>query len=405
VTTVTTERPGSSELSDEAINTMREFREYARGELNVAHSDVYPWAGLIQDSAVREALAFMKEQYDPTAYADRGEMPRRFEQTDFFQQALSKFATETTTRAIDEGNVSQVSYTSGLPGYESDVSGLHAINQLTDWLINSERCKLVYLAAIMGAGKTDFSLLLFEIIQDHYDRLREHHPDPVEKPEFAANFDVETPDDVDAEVEEVNSYTELLEWAEGGSSDDERWFIFDEASSELTAQSGANAQKIAETFAPFVKKMRKLGINLIVIGHDRGDVHVAIRAIASFIDKVGTKKAALYEGIQKREPYGHELTISGIPPTSWDYETDDLATWSWDQQPVDDVDPEQAGISTEEWESWRDERMAAVYETTELSWRDVGELFGVSKSTARRRAQQAEASVSPAPKELTAAGD
>lgn len=394
------QNPTETEESDEAIATHREAREYARGRLDVEHGDVYEWSGLVHDPQVRQVLAFAKQEYEP-----REGMPPRFEETEFFHAAMKKYATEAATEAIYEGNVSQTAYLSGLPSYKSDISGLHAINRLADWLVSSEQCKLIYAAALMGRGKTDFSLLLFEIIADHYARIRRHAPDAAPRPEFATNFYARPPDDADVDVHEFHRYSEFMEWAEGGNSDMERWFIFDEASTELTAQSGANAQEVAERFAPFVKKMRKLGINMIVIGHDRGDVHPAIRSIASFIDKTGRKTAEIYEGIKSREPYGHHLSVSGIPATSWEFDTDDVASWTWDADVVDDVDRDDDRIDEEEWQAWRDERMAAIYAETDLSWRDVGRLFGVSRSTARRRSQEVEPSVEPAPENPKAMGD
>jgi len=393
----------SNGQSDEAIATFREAREYARGTLDADHADVYEWSGLIQDSRVREVLAFMKREYD----SERAGMPTRFEDTDFFDAAMKKYATESHSEAISEGNVSQVAYTAGAPGYESDVSGLHALNQLADWLVSSEQCKLVYLAALMGRGKTDFALLLLEVVHDHFRRVRSHDADAAPEPEFAANFSCNPT--ADLEVQEFHYYSDLVSWAEDGTSSDERWMIFDEASTELTAQSGANAQQVAEKFAPFVKKMRKCGINMIVIGHDRGDIHPAVRTIASFIDKVSQKRAEIYEGVKSREPYGHKLSIGSIPETSWGFDTDDVATWHWDDEVEDDIDEEdleerEDTITAEEWRNWRNRNTAAIYDGTDMSWREVGELFDMNGEEARKAVDglDDEISVEPAPTDLGA---
>ena len=395
-------RPDETEQNDEAIASYRESREYALGTLDVEHGDIYSWSGLIDNPRVRAALAFAKEQYDPN---EKG-MPTRFEETDFFRVAIQKYATESHSQAIRTGNVSKTTYLSGLPGYDSDVSGLHAINQLAEWLVSSEQCKLIYLAALMGRGKTDFALLMLEVIADHYRRVRLHDPAAAPKPEFATNFYTEPAGD-DVDHVEVHRYSELLEWAEGGSSAEERWLIFDEASTELTAQSGANAQDVAELFAPFTKKMRKLGINMIVIGHDRQDVHPAIRSIASFIDKTARERAEIYEGIRSREPYGHRLSISGIPPTSWEFDTDDVATWEWDAEVVDDLDVEAEDdtIGEDEWLEWRNTRMKAIYDSTELSWGDVGPAFGLSAEGARKAAGDVEVDVETVPNRPEAMAD
>jgi predicted XRE-type DNA-binding protein len=374
------------EIRDDLTGPMRELREYARGNLDVDHRDISHISGLVDSEEILELLLFAEAEYDP----EPG-MPPSFWKTQFAQEILKRHASRRATRAINNGNRSVAAYLSGTPSYDSDVSGLQAINTLSRWLIESEQCKLIYAAALMGRGKTDFALLLLEIIQDHYRRIRStvgsDHEIP--RPEFATNFRARPPEGSETTVREIHRFSELLERGERGSSDDVRWFVFDEASSELTAQSGANAQEVAEVFAPFVKKMRKMGINMIVIGHDRRDVHPAIRSVASFVDKTGTKTAEIYEGIKQREPYGHKLSISGIPPTSWRFDTDDVASWEWDAR-LEDLEGAEDGseledrddlIARDEWLSWRDQRIASIYYGTDLSQRDVAEAFDVSQST------------------------
>lgn len=366
-------------LDADKVASFRELREYARGRLDVEHHDVHPIAGLIDDDDVREALMFMAENYSPTRADLEAGMPRSFWETALARKAIRKHATSVATSAVADGNLTQVSYVTGLPSYESDVSGLHAINQLADWLVHSEQTKLIYLAALMGRGKTDLSLTFLEVVDDHYRRLRRSVEDAQIVPEFAANFHVEAPD---VDVAHIDNYDDLVEWGERGSSAEERWFVFDEASTELTAQSGANAQNVAETMAPFVKKMRKMGINMIVIGHDKGDVHVAIRSLADFVDKTGLKSASFYAGIKQREPTGHLFDVNGIPPTSWTFDTDDTADWDWC---LEDGEGEVAsGISEDEMRAFRDERMARLYALTDVSQKQIATAFDVSQKTVSR---------------------
>ena len=384
--------------TEEVANTYREIREYARGKMDVEHHDVHPIAGLIEDDDVRELLVFLAENYDQSFLCEqaeeiegvdpkelREEMPRSFWETEFARSVIEKHATDLATQAIADGNINQAAFLTGLPSYRADISGLHAIHRLREWLVDSEQCKLIYLAALMGRGKTDLALTFFEIVADHYQRLDELTDDDIDvpEPEFAANFYAETPEDADVEILSLNSERELLEWAEGGSSEDVRWFIFDEASTELTAQSGKNAQKVAETFAPFVKKMRKLGINMIVIGHDKGDVHPAVRALADFVDKVGLKSASFYAGIKNREPAGHLFDIEGIPPTSWTFDTDDMAEWTWiaDEEGEEDAAPQEDPLESEEFLEWRDRRLAMLYQEFDISYRELGNAIGVGKDT------------------------
>ena len=370
------------QIEETSTGTQRELRQYALGDLDVDHKDIHPIAGLVDDKRVRSVLMFMAENYSrrhPTTGELIEEMPRSFWETDFARRAIRKYGTEQATQAIKNNNRSQMAYITGLPSYQSDVSGLHAINQLADWLIHSERCKLIYMAALMGRGKTDFACTCLQVIDDHYQRLRRSVDDETAVPEFAANFEIDTVNS-DATVEEINNYDDLLAWAETGSSKDDRWYIFDEASTELTAQSGANAQNVAETMAPFVKKMRKLGVNMIVIGHDRGDIHVAIRSLADFVDKRGTKRASFYAGVNNRQPVGHLFDLDGIPETGWDYDTDDMAEWSWGSA-VEDGSIEMDGLSEDEVRDQRNMRMARLYKQTDITQAEIAGAFDVSTAT------------------------
>jgi hypothetical protein len=372
--------------------TQREFREYARGQLNVEHLDVHPIAGLGIPEDKRQALMFAADVYEPPKHPDGSKVegfPRDFWNTSFARRAVKKHTTDAATEAVEKDNVSQLATMVGDPSHQNDISGLKTTNKLVDWLINTEQCKVIYCAATMGRGKTDWSLLLLELIEHQYRQAKQmQDSDNIPTPEFATNFKVETPDHIDAQIQEFHNYDNFLEWAEDGSSDDVRWFIFDEASTELTAQSGANAQKVAEVFAPFVRKMRKSGINMITIGHDKSDVHPAIRAVASYIHKPDVKVAKIYEGVKNREPYGHYLTLDGVPPTSWSYNTDDVAEWDWGSQvddgpDVEELDNSDKHISKEEWIKQRNDWMASMHEAG-LSYADVGQVFDLSGEGARK---------------------
>lgn len=375
---------GSTSEREHVTGAVRELREYARGAMpDVDHKDVHPHAGLIRDRETREALAFLAEAYDPSDEDLAAGMPRDFWDTPIAQRAVRKHATNVATKAIRDANASQAAYMTGLPGHKSDVSGLHAVMNLAEWLVDSENCKLIYLAALMGRGKTDLSLLLGEIIADHYRRVERTTDDSVAvpTPEFAANFHADTPSDA-PDVREINHYRELVEWMERGSSAEERWFIFDEASSELTAQDGGNAQKVVKRMGSLIKKMRKMGVNMIVIGHDKGDVHVAIRSLADFIDKKSLKSAQIYEGISNREPVGHLFDVDGLPPTSWDYDTDDTADWCWCDDGAaascphiggEGAEPDFDGWTEDEYKELLKRRAVRLWQRSDLNQEEVAD--------------------------------
>lgn len=318
------------QLRDEVRAVSSEIREYARGDLQTDHTDISYLTGLIDDDDLRDVMLFAQQAWRRQTGPDEPD----FLETDWASNLIEQSATRIASEAISEGKLSQLEYLTGMPEYSNDVSGLNTVRKLENWLVHKEQTRLIYLAGLMGRGKTDWSLSMLATVYWVYRRLRsdlaqvgESSAD-VPVPEFASNFRVDpAPDHVDCKL--IDNYDDLVEWGEQGSSDDVRWFVFDEASTELTAQSGEKAQTVAELMAPFVKKMRKLGINMIVVGHDKGDVHVAIRSLADFVAKPGTKKAQVYAGISNREPTGHIMDLDRIPATSWDYDTDDLADWSW----------------------------------------------------------------------------
>ena len=366
-----------------------ELREYARGELaQLDHNDLSRVAGLIDDEDVLDLLLFAKRAYERRRSPD----DPSFWATEWAERRVERYATHKATRAIERGNMSQLAYLLGDLSYQNDISGMHTIRRLEEWLIHDESCRLIYLAGLMGHGKTDWALSMLQTVYWHFERLRETvgevggEPSEVPVPDMAANFRVETPGSVDIEVGLIDNYDDLVDWAECGTSEQERWYIFDEASTELTAQSGANAQNVAETMAPFVKKMRKNGVNMIVVGHDKGDVHVAIRSIADFVAKPGKKAAAVYSGIKNREPVGHRFDLDNIPQTEWDYDTDDMAAWSWGSA-LDEAE----GIDPDEYlRDWRNERIAELYVDDSVDTSDLSKIFGISERHVRRIASESD---------------
>jgi len=382
--------------------TQREFREYALGNLETDHKDVHPIAGLGIPAEKRRVLMFMADNYEPPRHPDGRVVegyPRDFWETDFARRAIRKHTTDAATTAVRDDNVSQLATMVGDPSHESDISGLHDINDLTDWLVDNEDCMLVYIASLMGRGKTDFASLLFELIHNHYKRLRGSIESYDTTPDLAANFALDPPSSSDADVRIINDYDTLKdEWFHDGEStaDDVRWFIFDEASSELTAQTTENAQKVVERMGSLIKKMRKHGVNLIVIGHDRQDVHVAIRSMAKYVDKTSKKTAKIYEGIQQRQPYNLQLEVSAIPQTSWEYDTNDSAEWHWGDGIEDEsvsMDPEDVRKSVKDTLLENAARAYLDYES--LTQQDAAEMFSsdeinINRSEISRRKSQIE---------------
>jgi hypothetical protein len=127
-----------------------------------------------------------------------------------------------------------------------------------------ERCLMVYMTGRQGRGKTDLAHLMAEVIEH-----RSHHATDLQEAEIVSNIP-------SSGYRTIDHYPRFVEWVQSGAVEENRWFIFDEASSELTGYSKDQAI-VEELMSELVKKMRKNGVNLILIGHTGMDLHARPR--------------------------------------------------------------------------------------------------------------------------------
>jgi len=355
----------SSKEDSNGSEAFRELREYARGVLEIEHTDVYPWAGLIEDEEVRRILAFMEEVYDPDSHPG---MPSEFTETEFFKRALKKHATEMATKAVLEGDSNRVGYITGKPGYTNDVSGMLTLQSLEDWLMK-DTARMLYLAGHMGTGKTALAHLMMEVV------MHRHSQEGVD-------VDVRT-NIGSSELETIDNYPDLEEWMTTGSVDDEKWFIFDEASSELSGYSHDRA-RVEQLMSSLVKRMRKNGVSLIIIGHTGKDLHADLRRLCDFVKKQSKKTADLYATVKGGEGAGHVLRLDGIPDTSLDFDTEDEAQWDWGE-----AESEGEGLSEDDLKEWEKYRMGRLYtEVDHLEQGDIADTYDTSIPTVSRAASR-----------------
>jgi len=64
---------------------------------------------------------------------------------------------------------------------------------------------------------------------------------------------------------------------------------------------------------PLAYKIRKYGGSLIVIGHDRKDVHPLIRELGTAIHKEGLKEATFYQDVRNRRGHRPIMSVTRIP--------------------------------------------------------------------------------------------
>jgi hypothetical protein len=336
-------------------STSREYREYLLDRLPSDHRDGDPFAGLVRDDDVRHLLAFARKAW---ARRDRSEDPEDVPddplKTQFIRDRLDRAASTTGTTAVRNGNVSQLEFMSGQPEYQNDVSGLRTLQKWENWLLDSEQCKIIYLADHMGRGKTDFSHLTAEIVE-----FRSEKRDDLEPAEFACNIP-------SSDLKTVDNWQDFNAWVRSGSVESNRWFFMDEGSQALTGYSD-DREEVERLMSRLVKLARKFGVNIVIIGHTGMDLHADLRRLSDYVTKPSLKTARVYLTVKRGEGAGHLFDLDGIPAAkTYGFDTADTASWSWSGALDGDEDDSDVLDATETKEMIA-RRAAVVYQKTDLS--------------------------------------
>ena len=364
-------------MSDDAASSKpveAEFREYALGNLpNQKHRDVHPIVGLIPDRDVRQYVMFQAEAYDPDAAVFDGEdMPRDFWDTDLAMELKRKYGTDIGTEAIQVGNLTQLSFFSGLVGYQKDVSGMQTLMSLQQ-MIEDTPVFIAYIYGLMGSGKSNFALLLLEVFASVYGEDNVYR---------CANI---TSDSIDEEITSYQRMVEILEARrdriQAGEDLDELVMLIDEAA-QLFSGSGADQHR-AKQLAKILKLARKSAANVILIGQDGKDIGPSLRALCTaFVEKASQKKAVFWQDVKNREGVGEMMTLSGVPATSLDWSTWDEGEFDF---PDDDGESDVTEEDIRELEREHEREMMAILDvSSDLTQSQIADIYGVKPRTVRR---------------------
>lgn len=311
----------------EEFSTSAELRSYIENNLSDENTDVYPHTGLISNPDALELMNFLSNAYD----GEQENMPYRFRETKLGEQMRKSEATKTASKAVAEGNISQMKFVSGKQTYDIDATSLHALIQLRDRL--SKDAYVQYLFGHMGNGKTDFATLQGELANRELG--------------YEIGSNIKSLKEKDAFI---RNYGSLLRWLADGqkvSSIDEivekdidvsdKLLIFDEASSHASGYSN-DAYETQKKLGVMVKKIRKVNGRMIVIGHTGKDLHPDIRRLAECAAKVSKKTVEFYNTVTENgEGKGFKDSIGGIPKTNWNsYDTNEITNWDWSEVPKDE---------------------------------------------------------------------
>jgi len=194
-------------------------------------------------------------------------------------------------------------------------------------------------------------------------------------------------------------------------------FLADELSSLMSGYA-ADRAKVEQLMRPFVRKMRKrpFRISIVGIGHRPGDIHPTLLngELAYPAFKRDLKTLQVYETLDGTETGEDEIaTLWGIEEPEMTVDTDDSGEWGWGteddvmdaareledeygdmlgliRQLDEDGGDGDDGHEIDEEVIRRQVRAYELYHEQDLSYGDVADEMGMSKSTAHDAVQREE---------------
>jgi hypothetical protein len=366
-------------------------REWAGGNHQRDSAHVPAWAGEIGDPEAREVLLAAEQSW--RRQAERGDLPEdapaEFIETEMGKTILRTSAGRTFNIAVSQGDSARLRHFSGAPDQQADISGIAAIEELHD--IVDEDVPQFYIWGQQGAGKTDFAVFLAQIscrqnpalsIGTNIRSLKEAH-------------------------EYVPTHGALMDWMTTCSNPEcdftlptsdprcpdhgrpaPKLFLFDEASSHASGR-GSDGFSAASKLGPLIYKIRKYGGGYAVIGHDGKDVHPIVRELSVCVNKESKKDATFYDSVDNRQGVGEKLSLTGIPPTDWTFDTLEATSWSWDGE-EEQLEADALALAEEKAEEDVQEQIEEIVVNMSENGATQGEIAEVvpwSQSTVSRRLQ------------------
>ncbi|SDC05949.1 hypothetical protein [Natrinema hispanicum] len=325
-------------MSDEQDNyTVGGFREFQSNNLERDPDEVLPHSGFVRDEQIDRQLSMRAIHHDPDRWD--GKAAKDYMSVGKNRKILQAEGGATARNALENGDTVTLKHYIGDPSQQADLAGIKAVTRLQE--IVAGPAPVIVLLGEMGNGKTDFAGLLGQ--------LRERWVDG----DLLVGSNIRTLDRIDRWVRDDGSvedgwiphYPLLEEWV-GQDGDpvenpqQPKLFIGDEFSTNASG-TGEDGHKVRKLMGPLVFKIRKYGGALIYIGHDESSIHPMLWRVGTIIKKTSQKTAVVADRIS-----GGKLVdvdprpLEGIPPTDWNFDTNDEADWSWTAPNGDEKDGE-----------------------------------------------------------------
>ena len=287
------------------------FREYVEGTVR-PEDDVRPYefVGKVPEHA-EDVLIKLKKAYEQYGTG-------RFEDTDWYRRTVPALMSEKAGTALRGDDLVDMQSFVGEPQTTKDVSGIGVLRELRNGI--RRPAYTAYVHGHMGDGKTDFALLLAELWEDELQ---------------SRNYSTEIGSNVRSfqQGETITEWKAFMDWLEETKDDSgvRKLFVFDEASSHASGYS-KQAQE-GRRLGKLVNLIRKYQASMIMIGHTGKDLHKDVRRkVIHRIRKRGKKEAVLRTRTDVGGGEGdlsEEMTLTGIPQTSFDYDHMEASDWDW----------------------------------------------------------------------------
>lgn len=230
-----------------------------------------------------------------------------FCQSSLVRKIVSQEVSKILTKAIKDGDLSQLKCITGYNKDKGDFSSLNRFKKLIGRVCRDGYS--LYVFGEVGSGKTDFALLLSELWRigkngEVGSNIRSFE----EKDEF------------------IGCFSDLKDWL---SDNGDRLFVFDEASSYAGGygKQGYKAKKLIK----LLKKFRKYNASIIIVGHTGKDVHPEIRRLChDLVEKRDKKVAKFWSKLSDGEGKNLKLEIKDVPETTCSYDTNEITDWNWE---------------------------------------------------------------------------
>lgn len=301
-----------SENVDEHLLTAAKLHEQIRGDLDGGSDLLHEYTALVSDDREQSSLSFL----DSIGAEFDGQ---RFAETELGQIVGSDLVSDEATRAVHEGNSSVLSHLVGVTEQDLDASSITLPARILELIERDDQLATLLAAGAPNSGKTNTVWVVSEVARAWYDDCL-----------VISNA---RSDLVDLRVTSAHDLAvTLLE-----HRDRSKIVVIDEGSTHFDART--NSYEVSSQWSPLLKRMSKLGVELVsIIGHTGKDVDPEVKRLTNIgLWKSAPESAEFFGEWDAEEDFPQDRLFGGslenLEATAVEYDPDEPAPWNWNLEP------------------------------------------------------------------------